>query len=101
MALLNKFIWIYPDGKPSKIEDWVITLPIEEQTEFFAAQKRNIEFRDQAIKEGRMKITEEGYEWINEEEFKKNKPHDPIWEQYFQRWLQETGIRLGGEEIIK
>lgn len=100
MPVLMKMVWEYPNNKKTTIEDWVKTLPIEEQKEFYDAQKRNLEFREQAIKEGRMVIVHDDYVWKNEAEYDKNKPHDPVWSSYFQRWLKETGIKFKPQKVF-
>lgn len=95
MSMLQKIEWVWPNNQKVEIRDWVRTLSQEEQTEFFEAQKRQIQYRKEAIEQGRMVIDEErGYVWKNEEEAMKNKPTDPVWEKYFKRWCQELGIQI-------
>ena len=100
MKKLQKFVWIYPNNVMTTIEEWVNEkLTPEEQTEFYEAQKRNIQLREEAIAQGRMIETDEGYLWKNDEEYDKGKENEPVWQNYWYRWIKETGITLQIEKI--
>jgi hypothetical protein len=101
MAKMQKFIWNYPSGTPSTLDDWVLnTLPEEDQIRFNLARKAMDEGIQRAIDEGRLvAINEEGYIWKDDEALEINKYEDPIWKEYYDRWLSETGITCTWEII--
>jgi hypothetical protein len=95
MNKLQKFVWEFPDGIKTTIEQWVEEkLTAEERAEFYEARARNLHLREIAIAEGRMVIVDEGYLWKDDEEYDKGKQNDPVWESYWYRWLRETGIKM-------
>lgn len=101
MAKMQKFIWTYPSDIPSTLDDWVLsTLPEEDQIRFNQARKAMDEGRQRAIDEGRLvAINEEGYIWKDDEALEIHKYQDPIWKEYYDRWLLETGITCTWEII--
>jgi len=100
MTIVQKFIWEYPDGIQSTLDDWVLTLSEYEQKRFEEARKNTDIGRQQAIDEGRLILTDDGqYTWKDQEAFAQHKYQDPIWEEYFNRWLTETGITCRWEMI--
>ena len=83
------------DGIPLELEDWITTLSVEEQAEFYKAQERQIELRKQVIDEGKMYIEKDGsYVWKDDETAKQGKGYDETWLHYWNRWLKETKAKF-------
>lgn len=75
--------------------EWIKTLPQWEQDKYWAAQNNNYKWREEAIAQGRMVMDENNnYIWASEEEFHKNKPHDPVAVEYFYRYLEECNVEF-------
>jgi hypothetical protein len=91
MSLLQKFDVKSPEDKIISMDDWIATLPNDQQEEFYQARKRQLARRQKAIDNGHLIVVEDGYAWTDQETFKK-KSHgvDRIWYSYFHRWLIET-----------
>ena len=103
MPIANEFIYtVAPGSVWISLSDWVKTLPDDQQTEFCAAKARQRIFRSQAIDQGNLAVISntsndrglEFYIWKDDAAEKLNKPHDPIWDQYFYRYLKENNITL-------
>jgi hypothetical protein len=94
MRYKESFISTYQDGTLAKQEDWLKTLPLEEQLEFADADKRQKQLRQDAIDEGRLVYsdTSREYIWKDKDTFHINKPADPGWMIYWDRWLKEENI---------
>jgi hypothetical protein len=74
---------------------WLSSLSIEEQEEYKSANIRQKSYRQQIIDEGKMSIGEQKeYIWPDYKTMKKGKPEDPIWRQYFDRFLAENNMKL-------
>jgi hypothetical protein len=87
-----EFSYTY-NGREISYNDWIQTLPQEAQDVFYAAQQNNYKWRQEAIDQGRMIIDENSnYVWINEEEQRKNKQHDPIESAFFTMYLEQNDI---------
>ena len=72
---------------------WISTLSKQEQQEFQAADVRQKQYRQVAIEKGDMTIDSDGnYIWKDSATAEKNKPFDPVWLIYFNRWQEECGI---------
>ena len=100
MPILSKFIYTWPAGKsPIWIEQWVRTLPQSEQDEFRSADIRQKEFRKIVIDQGNLQVTNDGYVWKDKDALDVNKPTDPVWQIYWNRWLNETGVEFTIEQI--
>jgi hypothetical protein len=100
MPILSKFIYTWPQGTtPIKFNAWIQTLPKEEQDEFRLADIRQLEFRKQVVDQGNMQVTNDGYIWKDQIALDTNKPTDPIWQIYWNRWLDETGVEFTIEQI--
>lgn len=74
--------------------DWVKTLSEVEQQEFNDSELRQHAFRDQAIANGLMQKVGDNYIWRDEEAKQINKPQDPVWFKYWERYLKETGTQF-------
>ena len=100
MPILSKFKYNWPDGTtPIMFYDWLTTLSKEEQDEFRLADIRQKEFRKIVIDQGKLNVTKDGYEWKDATAEKQNKPHDPTWDLYWTRWINETGVQFTIEHI--
>lgn len=92
--ILLEFEYVY-HGNRITLENWVKTLSQEEQDRFFKARENNYAARQVAIDQGRMTITKDNnYVWANEQEYHKNKEHDPVFVDYFNRYLKENNIEF-------
>jgi hypothetical protein len=72
--------------------DWLSKLPAEEQQRYHAARVRADALRQQAIDEGRMVITEDGYVWKDQSAFSIGKENDDECMDFYTRYNAETGI---------
>ena len=107
MPIVHEHHYTVADGSQwIALHDWVKTLPGDQQTEFYAAEARQRSFRSQAIVQGNLALSPNptntrgtiDYVWKDEAAAQQNKPRDPIWYQYFVRYLKENNITF---EIIK
>lgn len=96
MAIVQKFEYIWPEGTiPVEMNDWLKTLSQSEQDEYWEGRRNGDRLRQIAIDAGRMIIAEDGsYIWKNQEEFNVNKQNDLVWQRYWQRWQDETGVKF-------
>jgi len=106
MAVAHRFNYSVPEGqKFIRFEDWVSTLSADEQAEFRAAKQRQEDYRQASIDSGDMirdfssvdpndPTSQPVYVWRDEETARKGKPFDPIWKDYWNRYLAETGIEF-------
>ena len=95
MPILSKFIYTWPEGStPIMFYNWIKTLSKEEQDEFRLADIRQKEFRKIVVDQGNLEITDDGYVWKDADAEKVNKPHDPTWQIYWARWINETGVQF-------
>jgi hypothetical protein len=69
---------------------WIKTLSESEQQEFKEATQRQEAIRQQFIDSGKMAIGHGGYIWREQDNDPIQKPNDPVWDSYWQRWLTET-----------
>ena len=94
MRYLESFIYTYQDGTPANQNDWIKTLPIEEQLEFAAADKRQKQFRQDVVDDSRLVVDARlgQYIWKDKDAFHVNKPTDPVWLIYWDRWVEEENI---------
>lgn len=98
----HKFVteWDF-DGIKLELEEWVATLPTEEQKDFYEARERQLEYRKQAIDEGKMYIEKDGsYVWKDSEAATQGKGYDETWLYYWDRWLKETKAKFYIKEEI-
>ena len=95
MTVVQKFKYEWPDGvTPIEFIDWIRTLPELEQDEFFAAKRRQEDYRLDAINNGRLQLEHGTYVWKDQKEAKLNKQSDPVWVKFFQRYLAETHTKF-------
>lgn len=111
MAVVHEFKYtVAPDGAWIELDDWISTLPTEQQTEFLDSVRRQREYRAQAIADGRLIVDDSHlgpdrqpgdqpvYVWRDAEAAKQNKPEDIIWRRYFDRWLTDNKITITVQE---
>jgi hypothetical protein len=95
MAVIQEFEYTWPDGStPIQFHPWIETLPQAEQEEFAQALGRQQSIRDQWISNGLLEKTSTAYIWKDEQTFTTNKPTDPVWSKYWERWIKETGVKF-------
>lgn len=96
MAIKTEFIWYTINGSPiTELGQWLATLSIEEQQEFAEADRRQKSYRQDKIDSGDMILAEDGsYIWKDQTTAEIGKETDPTWAEYFERWQQETDMRL-------
>lgn len=107
MSLVQIFNYKSPNNKFVTRESWVATLPSEQQIEYAEAQARQLARRQEAIDNGYLVVVKSespsghaSYQWTDQAVFEeKNHGCDPIWKQYYDRWLTETNQEL--EILIK
>lgn len=100
MAIYQQFHYILSDGtiitdqtvvnKMNK--NWVATLTPEEQEEHRQAVIRQEKLRQEKIDIGNLEVDNNGYIWKDAEALRINKPSDPVWDQYFARYLSDMKI---------
>ena len=78
--------------------DWLLKLPIEEQQRYHAARIRADALRQQAIDEGLMIITDDGYVWRDQVAFRVGKQNDVECMEFYTRYNAETGIIQTGTQ---
>lgn len=95
MPVRHRFVYEWPEGiKPITFDQWVQNLDQQEKQEFLEAKRRQIDHRTRAIQQHRMKIEQGSYVWATEQIAQENKPTDPVWYRYFQRYLTETQTKF-------
>jgi len=100
MSVLQKFIYIWPEGAtPISFPNWILALTQSEQDEFRLADIRQKEFRKQVVDQGNLQVTDDGYIWKDKDALTTNKPTDPTWQIYWQRWIDETGVQFTIEQM--
>jgi hypothetical protein len=99
MPLIQKFTYTWPEGTtPIELNNWIKTLSKEEQDEYWEGRRNGDRLRQLAISEGRLVLhfppgdSDGAYIWKDNESFSVGKENDPIWEKYWQRWMDETGV---------
>jgi hypothetical protein len=95
VPIRQKFEYKWPEGAtPMIIDQWVATLPIEQQIEFKEAKARQVASRQKVINEGKLTYNSKYHEyiWKDTESRKQDKEIDPVWHQYFIRFLKENNI---------
>lgn len=96
MAVIQKFEYTWPEGTtPIWIDEWIKTLPQEQQDEYAAGQANGEILKQQAIDAGLMTVADDGsYVWRDQEAFNINKQNDLVWQRYWQQWQDETGVKF-------
>jgi hypothetical protein len=92
----HKFVVEWGEGSSQlELDDWVRTLPEDQQQEFILAQTRQLQYRKNAIDEGKMYIEKDGsYVWKDSETAKQGKGYDETWLHFWNRWLEETKAKF-------
>jgi hypothetical protein len=107
MPIVEEHHYTVADGRKwISLHNWIRTLPVDQRNNFYSAEKRQFEYRTQKIQEGQLTVNRNtvgetrgsDYVWQDSEAAEKNKPYDPIWLEFFDRYLSENGITLN---IIK
>lgn len=107
MAIRHEFKFTPPEGKEFiDVNAWAESLPPDEKAEWDAAVVRQLAIREEYIKHGKLKINKQNgrgaYEW--DEELVNSKPkfeckeYDEVWITFWNRYLDETGIKF---EIVE
>jgi hypothetical protein len=102
MSVKQEFIYTTENGDPPiPIDDWIATLPDEEQQEYRRAAERQQAFRRTIIEDNKLKVTREqnsnydSYIWdenhVQDKEVHEYKKYDEVWLEYWKRYLRETG----------
>ena len=84
------------------LHNWILTLPVDQRNNFYSAEKRQLEYRSQKVQEEQLAVDfsihadrrGSNYVWKDSEAAEENKPWDPIWLTFFNRYLSENGITL-------
>lgn len=104
MGVRHEFKYTVPDGQTFvDLHGWVATLSVSEQEEFRLAQQRQYAIRQEFVDAGVLtvdahKVKNTPYIWKDSTAANKNKPKDPIWAIYWDRYLAETNTKF---EIIE
>lgn len=107
MPVRHEFKYTGPDGKPAvPFTDWLQTLTESERQEYLAAQERQLTIRQDYVDSGALIVDDcdpenHGYVWSDSEAAKINKPNDPVWQKYWDRYIAETGTVFEIVEIIE
>lgn len=93
MTVVQKFNWVWPPGTTHiEFEDWIAALPNHEKEECLSGIQNQVKMRQEAIDRGDMIMTNEGYVWKDAETAQRGKGIDSVWEKYWLRWQEETGV---------
>jgi hypothetical protein len=100
MSVVQQFEYTWPDGMEQiQFLPWIATLTQEEQDEFAQAKTRQDAIKQQWVDDGLLSIIPEGYEWKDQETFDNGKPNDPVWLEYWGRWVSETQVQFSPNTI--
>ena len=100
MPLIQKFTYTWPEGStPLLLENWLLTLPQEEQDEYWESRRNGDRLRQIAIDQGRLIVKDGVYVWKDTKAFDMGKENDLVWENYWRRWQAETGVIFKSEII--
>ena len=95
MAILQKFICEYADGRPGiQLHEWVDMLPPAEQKQYREAESRHHAHRQAAIESGALVRSGIDYVWKDEHA---SKPDDPEWVTFYHKYAkfcEDNGIIL-------
>ena len=104
MAVAQRFIFEWPNGvKPVQLFEWVEMLSREDQQLWKEARQRQENIRQEAIDANRMHLGKKEYIWKDDREAIVGKLNDPLWEQMWNRYLQETQtqFKVVYEEVVE
>jgi len=105
VPVVQKWRLVYPRGsRHITLDDWVIeNCTREEQQRYAAAKKRQLDLREEAMKQGKLSLPEGRrapvYEWKDREARAQGKSTDPEWGDFWIRWVEATGVQQIFEEI--
>lgn len=106
MSIKHNFTYVAPEGKPLiSIHQWILTLPIEQQQEFAIANANQLQFREESIARGDLIVDSSAandadvnaspvYVWKDAETAERGKTTDPVWIEYWNKYLEATGIKF-------
>ena len=95
MSVIQKFEYTWPEGvEQIQFHPWVATLTQAEQDEFAQALARQEALRQPFIDDGLLVMIPEGYEWKDQATLQNGKPTDPVWQTYWSRWVDPTGVQF-------
>lgn len=108
MPIRQEFVFVPPEGTEFvDINIWAQRLPESERQEWLLAVERQLQLRQRSIDQGQLTVDTTNSErncYIWDEHTVKNsrpmeyKPYDDIWLKYWNRYLQETGIKFEVKE---
>ena len=110
MAIRQEFVFTPPEGTEFiDINTWARDLPSDQLQEWLAAVDRQLAIRQKVIDQAELKVDTsnpnllDSYIWqedaIKDKPAYEYKPTDPVWLKYWDRYLQETGIKFEIKEI--
>jgi hypothetical protein len=109
MAIRQEFVFTPPKGTEFiDFHTWAWDLPSDQLQEWLAAVDRQFAIRQKVIDQGALKVDTsnpelQAYIWqedaIKDKPVYGYKPADPVWIEYWNRYIQETGIKFEIKEI--
>ena len=110
MPVRQEFVFTPPEGTEFiDINTWARDLPSDQLQEWLAAVDRQLAIRQKVIDQAELKVDTsnpnllDSYIWqedaIKDKPAGEYKPTDPVWLKYWDRYLQETGIKFEIKEI--
>jgi hypothetical protein len=102
----HDFSYSVPEGQEYvTFGTWIRALPEPERSNGLDAIRRQLEIRQHYVDAGLMKVVidpagkkDPSYIWSNEEAATNNKPNDPEWELFWNRWIKEYNITFNVEK---
>ena len=95
MSMHQRFEFKKASQNSLEFDQWIETLPLEQQQEFFAARERQLANRQKKVDEGHLIVNGSTYTWADKSAYEgKNHGADPIWQKYFEQWLKETDTQM-------
>jgi hypothetical protein len=101
MSVKQEFLYHTSDGSPAvPLHVWVSALPPDQKQEFIAARQRQLAIRQQYIESGDLVVysdilsREVQYVWKDDVTAQRGKPFDLVWQNYFNRYLEENNIKF-------
>jgi hypothetical protein len=95
MSIRQQFEFKKASNNSLEFEQWIETLPLEQQQEFFEARERQLANRQKRIEEGYLSVDGSTYTWTDKSAYEeKNHGADPIWQKYLEQWLTETNTQI-------
>ena len=95
MAIVKRFEYIWPqEATPIELDIWGTTLSQAEQDEFAQALARQEAIKQKCIDDGVLVADTDSQEWKDQNSFMQNRLIDPVWQSYFERWINETGVQF-------